>query len=165
MNEPSRTIRLLTGAVTCWPGSLDAASSHSWFDWANTDSGLLDFTRTLLELRRENPALRPAWFRQAPGADATDTVRVLRADAEEFTDDDWTDDDAHAITFVLEHAGQDAFALLLNAAANGVEFSIPAAPNGEWELAASSDPGQQVTAPVSTLIVRDGSFTLLRSRR
>jgi len=137
----------------------------SWFDWANTDTGLLDFTRTLLELRRENPALRPAWFRQAPGADATDTVRVLRADAEEFTDEDWTDDDAHAITFVLEHAGEDAFALLLNAAANGVEFSIPEAPNGEWELAASSDPGQQVTAPVSTLIVRDGSFTLLRSRR
>ncbi|ANP74653.1 glycogen debranching protein GlgX [Cryobacterium arcticum] len=137
----------------------------SWYDWANTDTGLLDFTRTLLELRRENPALRPAWFRQAPGADATDTVRVLRADAEEFTDEDWTDDDAHAITFVLEHAGEDAFALLLNAAANGVEFTIPDAPNTEWELAASSDPDQQVTAPVSTLIVRDGSFTLLRSRR
>ena len=146
----------------------------SWYDWANTDEELLAFTRSLLQLRRENPALRPAWFRQAPGTDAagtaaddsaaSDTVRVLRADAEEFTDLDWADDDAHAITFVLGHAGADAFALLLNAAANGVEFTVPAAPNGEWELAASSDPGQQVAAPVSTLIVRDGSFTLLRSR-
>ncbi|TFD93477.1 glycogen debranching protein GlgX [Cryobacterium lactosi] len=136
----------------------------SWFDWANTDDALLAFTRSLLELRRENPALRPAWFRQAPGPDAVDTVRVLRADAEEFADADWTDDDAHAITFVLEHDGADAFALLLNAAANGVEFTVPAAPSGAWELAASSDPGQQVAAPVSTLIVRDGSFTLLRSR-
>ncbi|WP_130176234.1 glycogen debranching protein GlgX [Cryobacterium sp. SO1] len=135
----------------------------SWFDWANADTDLLAFTRTLLELRRENPALRPAWFRQAPGPDAVDTVRVLRADAEEFTDADWTDDDAHALTFVLEHDGADACALLLNAAANGVEFTVPAAPNGEWELAASSDPAQQVAAPVSTLIVRDGSFTLLRS--
>ena len=136
----------------------------SWYDWANADHELLAFTRGLVRLRRENPALRPAWFRQAPGAASADTVRVLRADAEEFTDADWTDDDAHAITFVLEHTGAHAFALLLNAAANGVEFTVPAAPNGEWELAASSDPGQQVTAPVSTLIVRDGSFTLLRSR-
>ena len=144
----------------------------SWYDWANTDEELLAFTRSLVALRRQNPALRPAWFRQAPcpdtdtpiGTAPVDTVRVLRADAEEFTDADWTDDDAHAITFVLEHAGSDAFALLLNAAANGVEFTIPTAPNGEWELASSSDPGQQVSAPVSTLIVRDGSFTLLRSR-
>ena len=136
----------------------------SWFDWANTDDELLTFTRTLLELRRNNPALRPAWFRQAPGTDESDTVRVLRADAEPFTDEDWNDDDAHAITFILEHAGADAFALLLNAAENGVEFRIPTAPNQEWELAASSDTDQTVSAPVSTLIVRDGSFTLLRSR-
>jgi len=136
----------------------------SWFDWANVDTELLEFTRRLIELRLQNPALHPAWFRQAPGAEATDTVTVLRADAAEFTDADWHDDDAHAILFVLEHAGADAFALLLNTAANGVEFTIPAAPHAEWELAMSSDPGQQVAAPVSTLIVRDGSFTLLRSR-
>jgi len=136
----------------------------SWFDWANVDTELLEFTRRLIELRLQNQALHPAWFRQAPGAEATDTVTVLRADAAEFTDADWHDDDAHAILFVLEHAGADAFALLLNTAANGVEFTIPAAPHAEWELAMSSDPGQQVAAPVSTLIVRDGSFTLLRSR-
>jgi isoamylase len=141
----------------------------SWFDWANTDTSTLAFTRTLLRLRRDNPALRPAWFRQAPqtsdeSGNPSDTVRVLRADAEAFTDEDWDDEDAHAITFIFEHAGADAFALHLNAASNGVEFSLPAAPHQEWELAASSDPGQQVSAPVSTLIVRDGSFTLLRSR-
>jgi isoamylase len=136
----------------------------SWFDWTATDDRLLNFTRLLLELRRENPALRPTWFRQAPGAEGHDTVRALRADGEKFSDADWDDVDAHAITFVLEHSGADGFALLLNAADNGVEFSIPPAPNTDWELAASSDPNQQVAAPVSTLIVRDGSFTLLRSR-
>ncbi|TFB88358.1 glycogen debranching protein GlgX [Cryobacterium algoricola] len=136
----------------------------SWFDWANTDTSMLGFTRTLLQLRRDNPALRPTWFRQAPETGHSDTVRVLRADAKEFTDEDWDDEDAHAITFILEHAGADAFALLLNAASNGVEFSLPSAPNQEWELAAGSDPDQHVSAPVTTLIVRDGSFTLLRSR-
>ncbi|MBB5640589.1 glycogen operon protein [Cryobacterium roopkundense] len=137
----------------------------SWFDWEHTDQSLLDFTRTLLELRRENPALRPAWFRQAPCGGDDDTVKVLRTDAENFTASDWDDVGAHAITFVLVHTTcADAFALLMNAASNVVEFSVPAAPNQEWELAISSDPDQEVEGAVSTLIVRDGSFTLLRSR-
>ncbi|MCU1529146.1 MAG: glycogen debranching enzyme, partial [Frondihabitans sp.] len=56
------------------------------------------------------------------------------------------------------------FALLMNAAHNGVDFTLPPAPYGEWELAISSDPEQQVVPPVTTLIVRDASFTLVRSR-
>ena len=63
---------------------------------------------------------------------------------------------------MFEHEGADAFALLLNSAENGVEFQVPKAPHGEWELAASSDPDQQVAGEVTTLIVRDASFTLLR---
>jgi glycogen operon protein len=137
----------------------------SWYDWANVDAGLLAFTTSLIELRAQNPALRPVWFRQAPEQeDETDTVEVARSDAEEFDDHDWTNPDARSIMFVLAHEGADTFALLFNAAENGVEFAIPEAPGSEWELAASSDPGQQVAAPVTTLIVRGCSFTLLRSR-
>ncbi|MDO9395147.1 MAG: glycogen debranching enzyme GlgX, partial [Herbiconiux sp.] len=137
----------------------------SWFDWARVDEPLLAFTRELLTLRRENPALHPAWFRQAPSAaDPQDTVWLLRSDGEEFADGDWDNPDARSVLFVFEHPGSDAFALLLNAAENGVEFQVPDAPGAAWELASSSDDGQRVEAPVSTLIVRDGSFTLLRSR-
>ncbi|TAJ48240.1 MAG: glycogen debranching enzyme GlgX [Herbiconiux sp.] len=137
----------------------------SWFDWAAADESLLAFTRDLIALRRDNPALHPAWFRQAPSSpDAQDTVRSLRSDGGEFADDDWDNPDARSVVFVFEHPGADSFALLLNAAENGVEFRVPDAPGAEWELAASSDPGQQVQGEVSTLIVRDGSFTLLRSR-
>ena len=89
---------------------------------------------------------------------------LKRSDDQEFSDADWDNPDARTITFVLEHEGADAFALLLNSAENGVEFQVPEAPNGEWELAVSSDPEQQVTGEVTTLIVRDASFTLLRSR-
>jgi isoamylase len=137
----------------------------SWFDWDAADRDLLVFTRGLIELRRTSPALRPAWFRQAPDVDdARDTVDVLRSDGEGFADEDWDNPDARSITFVFEHEGADAFALLLNAADNGVEFTVPSAPHAEWELAASSDEGQTVDGEVTTLIVSDESFTLLRSR-
>ncbi|WP_416351939.1 glycogen debranching protein GlgX [Subtercola sp. RTI3] len=137
----------------------------SWFDWQNADTELLEFTKQLIALRQQNLALHPAWFRQAPEVGGPNTVRVLRSDAEGFSDDDWTNPDARTITFVFEHEGADAFALLLNSASNGVEFTVPAAPLNEWSLALSSDPGQTVEGEVTTLIVRDRSFTLLRSRR
>jgi isoamylase len=137
----------------------------SWFDWSAVDESLLSFTKTLLELRAAHPALRPVWFRQGPGVEgAQDSVLVLRADGEGFADEDWDNPDARSIAFVFTHPGADSFALLLNAAENGVEFAVPAAPGSEWELTVSSDDGQQVEGPVTTLIVRDGSFTLLRSR-
>ncbi|MFB2586622.1 glycogen debranching protein GlgX [Herbiconiux liukaitaii] len=136
----------------------------SWFDWAAVDTSLLQFTTSLLELRRTQPALRPAWFRQGLTAQgATDTVLMLRSDGEPFAEEDWDNPDARSIGFVFSHPGADSFALLLNAAENGVEFAVPAAPDAEWTLAASSDPGQQVEGAVTTLIVRDGSFTLLQS--
>lgn len=135
----------------------------SWFDWENADRKLFAFTRELLALRAAEPALRPKWFRRAPGYGGTDTVDILRSDAEGFADEDWDNPDARSITFVFEHEGSASFALLLNAAENGVEFTVPKAPGAEWTLAASSDPEQVVAGEVTTLIVRDGSFTLLRS--
>ena len=65
---------------------------------------------------------------------------------------------------MLEHDGADAFAVLFNAAENGVEFTVPGAPQQDWELALSTDPEQQVAAESDTLIVRDRSVTVLRSR-
>ncbi|WP_411699189.1 glycogen debranching protein GlgX [Conyzicola sp.] len=136
----------------------------SWYDWANTDQALLEFTTSLLTLRAENPALRPSWFRHAPGDGVTDSVQIARSDAEVFADEDWDNPDARSIMFVFAHQNSDSFALLLNAAENGVEFTVPGAPGEAWELASSSDPDQHVAAPVTSLIVRDCSFTLLRSR-
>ena len=67
--------------------------------------------------------------------------------------------------FVFAHRDRDTFALLLNASENGVEFTVPKASFAEWELVVSSDLAQSVVAPVTTLVNRDCSFTLLRSRR
>jgi len=92
-------------------------------------------------------------------------VRHLRSDGEEFADTDWDDPAARSIMFVFGHRDRDTFALLLNASENGVEFTVPKAPFAEWELVVSSDLDQAVSAPVTTLVNRDCSFTLLRSRR
>ncbi len=136
----------------------------SWFDWDAVDTELFDFTRELIRLRQESPTLRPEWYREAPTEDVEDTVVLKRSDDKEFSDADWDNPDARTITLILEREGEDSFGLLLNSAENGVEFRVPKAPGREWELALSSDPEQRVAGPVSTLIVRDGSFTLLRSR-
>ncbi len=53
---------------------------------------------------------------------------------------------------------------MLNAAENGVEFTVPKAPGAEWRLELSSDDEQRVEGQVTTLIIRDISFTLLRSK-
>ncbi|PPG27048.1 glycogen debranching protein GlgX [Pseudoclavibacter sp. RFBB5] len=135
----------------------------SWFDWEAVDADLLEFTRTLISLRAEHPALRPVWFRQAPDTGADATVDVLRSDALGFDDADWDNPEARSIAFVFSHTGADSFALLLNAAENAVEFTVPDAPHGTWELALSSDSEQLVSDPVTTLMVKEGSFTLLRS--
>ncbi len=136
----------------------------SWFDWAAVDQPLLDFTRSLIAVRRESPALRPEWFRTDPAVSKLRWVEVLRADANAFEEADWQNPENRAVMFVVGMEGQDSFALLVNAASNGVEFTLPEAPDLEWELAVSSDPEQTVASPVSTLIVRDASFTLVRSR-
>jgi glycogen operon protein len=143
----------------------------SWFDWQNVDHELFEFTRALIALRAENPALRPSWFRQAPevladvpDAIASDAVEIVRSDGESFDDHDWDNPNARTETLVFTHEGADSFALLLNAAENGVEFQVPPAPDAEWELALSSDPDQVVEGEVTTLIASGGSFTLLRSR-
>jgi isoamylase len=135
----------------------------SWFDWAAADAELQAFTTQLISLRRDNPALRPEWFRSAPDADADDTVVLQRSDGLSFSDEDWDDPDARSITFVFSHRNGDTFALLLNAAANGVEFVLPEADGATWEQVLSSDPEQTTAKGAKTAIVTDHSFTLLRS--
>jgi glycogen operon protein len=125
---------------------------------------LQEFTKELITLRRENAALRPEWFRHPPGTGVEGTVELFRADAREFEEAGWTNPDARSAMFVLGHSEADSFALLLNAAGNGVEFALPKAPAKPWELAISSDPDQEVGDGPEQLIVRDHSFTLLRSR-
>jgi glycogen operon protein len=132
----------------------------SWFDWAAADQELLAFTRAAIAFRKQHIALRPEWYRTAPG-DSESTVSVLRADNAGFEDADWADGGNRAVMLVLEQ-GDDAVAVLLNASDTTVEFTLPSKPGGgSWSLALSSDPTQQVAGDATTVLVRDASFTAL----
>ena len=137
----------------------------SWYDWPEADTALQAFTAQLVALRREHPVLRPRWYGdQGPG---TRSVRLLRADGADMGEQDWQDPAAKSLGVQMapgEGAEEDAsFLLLLNAADGPVDFTVPDAPAGHWELAISSDPEQEVGKRVEELFVRDRSFTLLRS--
>lgn len=135
----------------------------SWFDWEHADRSLHAFTRRLISLRRAQPALRPDWFRQGPESSSDDRVLLVRSDGQPFSEEDWENPDARSIAFVFRHATSTAFALLLNAAENGVEFDVPDAPGAPWELVESSDPEQSFDTGAPTVIVQGTSFTLLGS--
>jgi glycogen operon protein len=135
----------------------------SWFDWENFDVELHDFTRTLVALRRDNAALHPDWYRLAPSAGGADSVEAVRSDGKKFESGDWDNPLARSVTFVLGHEGTDSFAFLVNAAANGVEFTLPPAPGEPWQHVISSDEAQLTEGNLTTLILGETSFTLLRS--
>jgi isoamylase len=123
----------------------------SWFDWKldENERALLDFTRKLVQLRREEPVLRRRKFfqgRQIRGSEVKD-LTWFRADGQEMTDEDWS---SRAKSLGLRLAGDaideqdetgsriigDTLFIMINNAENGVNFTLPRfSPNMEacWE--------------------------------
>ncbi len=131
----------------------------SWFDWSAVDADLLAFTRDLITLRRETPALRPEWY---SGTAGPNTVS-LRADGEPMGQAEWDDANARAYAVQFQAEGSATVLLLVNGATNPVEFTVPPAPGGPWTLVVSSDPQQEVGREVAELLVGEWSTTVLRS--
>ncbi|HEV2527567.1 MAG TPA: glycogen debranching protein GlgX [Thermomicrobiales bacterium] len=123
----------------------------SWFDWKldEHERALLDFTRKLVQLRREQPVLRRRKFfqgRRIRGSEVKD-LTWFRADGQEMTDEDW---DSTAKSLGLRLAGDaideqdetgsriigDTLLILINNAENGVNFTLPSFSPGmeaRWE--------------------------------
>jgi isoamylase len=125
----------------------------SWLDWDGRDDGLVDFTRRLLTLRRDEPVFgRRGFFSGEPehGSDLPDVV-WLRPDGPAMTDDDWEREDAHALGAFLngreaeptaeegELRRADSFVLLFNAHHDGVEFVLSAELGAAWRVELASD--------------------------
>jgi isoamylase len=113
----------------------------SWYDW-NLDSksqSLLDFTRRMIQLRRDHPVLRRRkyfWGRPIHGSEVRDLI-WLRCDGKEMTDQDWGTSWMQCLGLFLsgnltdevDIDGQvkvdDCFLLIFNAHHQDISFILP----------------------------------------
>ena len=153
----------------------------SWLDWSlrSQEADLLDFTRRLLRLRREQPSLRRSFFMHArnnsPSTGLAD-IQWLGVDGSALRDSAWHDPKVHTLGVLL--AGDvdglssasncvppaigDTLLLLLNAAEDAIDFHFPVMPTGlVWHLllasvdgftAAINNPGQLALPPQSVAV-------------
>ena len=118
----------------------------SWYDWDNADNDLLQFTRTVLQLRRDNPSFRPLQY--LVGADAARAQMILyRPDGRPMQEQDWDGPPVLAVGLDGRHiedaegeTSDERFLVLVNAHHEGVDFTVPGR-NATWSEVLSTDPG------------------------
>jgi glycogen operon protein len=116
----------------------------TWFDWSAPDTGLLEFTRRLIALRRAHPVFRRNRF--LAGAEASD-LRWFTPVGAEMTDADWSDPNALAIALYLDGSDDpdraadgtwlidDDFLVLVNAWWEPLDFTLPdTRPQAGWQV-------------------------------
>lgn len=123
-------------------------SELTWIRWEDADDALLDFTQQLIRFQHGHPTFRRRrWFegRSIRGSKLTD-IGWFRPDGEEMTDADWSAWFARSLAIFMHGEGiaspdpygrrvvDDSFYLIVNAHSDPLEFRIPAALEGGWEL-------------------------------
>jgi isoamylase len=134
----------------------------SWTDWSLDARAreLLEFTRRVIQLRRDHPSLHRRHFfkgRRIRGADIRDIV-WLRPDGGAMTDEEWDSDSIRTLGVLLAGEALDevdadgnrltdrTLLLLLNAHTTPVHFQLPA--HHDWEvLVDTAAPREQSTLP------------------
>jgi isoamylase len=108
----------------------------SWFDWANADTGLRDFTKRLIALRRDHPVFRRRRF--LTGTDQADLGWYSSA-GHPMTLPEWGDAKMHTVAVYLDGTDSpdeaddgtllldDDFLILVNAFWEPVTFTLPGA--------------------------------------
>ena len=122
----------------------------SWLNWQHDDEqkALLEFTKRLIQLRREHPIFRrPKFFqgRRIRGSEIRD-VMWFNPGGNEMNDDEWNSpfvrclgmllsgDTIDVQTFEGEPIRDDTFLLLINAHHEPLQFVLPGEKEVEWQL-------------------------------
>jgi glycogen operon protein len=126
----------------------------TWLDWSAPDTGLLEFTQRLIDLRQAHPVFRRNRF--LAGTEAYDQRWYTPAGAG-MTDADWSDPNALAIAFYLDGSDapdraadgtwltDDDFLVLVNAWWEPLDFTLPdTRPQAGWQVEIDTyDPAQR----------------------
>lgn len=154
----------------------------SYFHWDQVDSSLLDFTRFLIQFRKDHPVFcRRRWFQGQPirGSGVSDIV-WFSSTAEEMTDEQWEGDQLKSLAIFLNGKGihspdeqgrpvqDDSFYLLFNAYHEPVDFTLPAKKYGRsWfevlnTFTDQTSEGEKAYAPGDAIRVESRSVVVLK---
>jgi len=157
----------------------------SWINWQRSkpERELLDWTRRLIQIRNDHPALRRRKFfqgRDIQGRQVFD-VEWFRPDGHELSDDEWNEARVRCLGMLLngqlmdewdergKHIHDDIMLLLLNANAADIPFVLPHVANSEsWEMLLDTalPDGKELPwlRPGKTYLLQGRSLALLRQR-
>jgi isoamylase len=157
-------------------------NATSWYDWAQADTALLAFTRRLIRIRREHPALhRQRFFSGRPirGSEIHD-IAWYRHDGELMTDEDWHNAHTQSLAMFLAGNGlkasdrqgraleDDHLVLVLSASHEDLAFKMPDLPVcPRWELLVdtSDDDAHETLASGEQTLLPARSLKLFRCPR
>jgi isoamylase len=114
----------------------------TWFNWANADTALLDFTKNLIAFRRAHPVFRRRRF--LTGVEASE-LQWFTSAGTPMDDADWADPSARALAIYLDGSDDrdqaedgtplldDDFLVLVNSWWEPLSFALPPTrPGAEW---------------------------------
>ena len=156
----------------------------SWIDWENADSELLNFTRTLIQLRTNHPTFRRRrWFKGQPikGIGLED-INWFLPDGEEMPEENWNHDFAKSLAVYLNGKGirtvgpkgepivDDNFYIIFNAHYEPLTFVLPPKKYGsKWTKIldthtgfVTGDDGGETFGASDSITVESRSVVLLR---
>ena len=112
----------------------------AWIDWLAVDHSLLEFTRTVIALRRKHPVFRQHNFFTGTGlpGDAVKDIAWFSPDGAEMTASDWYDLRTRTIGMYLsgrairdvgnDPVAAESFLVILHAGLDATTFTLPGAP-------------------------------------
>jgi isoamylase len=122
----------------------------SWFpwDWNEEQNRLLDFTKKLIQLRKDHPVFRRPKFFQGRRIRASEVKDVMwfNPGGNEMSEEEWespfvrclgmllSGDTLDVLTFEGEPVRDQTFLLLINAHHENISFVLPGEEHLEWEL-------------------------------
>src|SRR6266545_1361945 len=157
----------------------------SWIDWQRSkpERELLDWTRRLIQVRNDHPALHRRKFFQGRGIQGRQVFDVewYRPDGHEISDEEWSEARVRCLGMLLngqlmdewdergKHIHDDILLLLLNTNAADIPFVLPHVANGEsWEMLLDTalPDGKELPwlRPGKTYLLQGRSLALLRQR-